>query len=313
MHVAVLDDYARAAERLADWSALGADVTFHTEHIADTDALVAALAGVDVVVAMRERTSFDADRFDRLPALKLLVTTGMANASIDLEAARRHGVTVSGTGGPQTATSELTWALILSLVRHVPEEDARVRAGGWQETLGTGLAGRTLGIVGLGRLGAQVAAIGRAFGMDVIAWSRNLDPRVAADRGARAVSKQELFATADVVSVHYKLSPRSVGLVGRDELARMRPTAFLVNTSRGPIVDTDALLETLHTGRIAGAGLDVYDVEPLPAGHPLRTAPRTVLTPHLGYSTEDTYREFYGQAVEDIVAWRRGAPVRLLT
>ncbi|MFC8801756.1 D-2-hydroxyacid dehydrogenase family protein [Promicromonospora sp. NPDC057138] len=312
MRIAVLDDYQHAAHRFADWDGLGADVRFHAEHIADPTALAAALAGCDVVVAMRERTPFTAEVLDLLPDLRLLVTTGRANASIDLDAARARGVVVCGTDSPSSATPELTWALILAVARHVPQEDARLRAGGWQHTIGTDLAGRTLGVVGLGRIGARVARIGAAFGMDVVAWSANLDPAAAAEAGVRAVPKEELFATSDVVTVHYKLSARSVGIVGRDDLALMRPTAFLVNTSRGPLVDTGALLEALHAGRIGGAGLDVYDVEPLPAGHPLRSAPRTVLTPHLGYVTEDTYATFFAQAVEDIAAWAAGSPVRVL-
>ncbi|PUB26255.1 lactate dehydrogenase-like 2-hydroxyacid dehydrogenase [Promicromonospora sp. AC04] len=312
MRIAVLDDYQQAAHRFADWDSLGADVAFHPEHIDDPAALAVALAGVDVVVAMRERTPFSAAVLDALPDLRLLVTTGRANASIDLDAARARDVVVCGTDSPSSATPELTWALILAVARHVPQEDARLRAGGWQHTIGTDLAGRTLGVVGLGRLGTQVARIGAAFGMDVVAWSAHLDPAVAAEAGVHAVAKEELFATADVVTVHYKLSPRSVGIVGRDDLARMKPTAFLINTSRGPLVDTGALLEALHAGRIGGAGLDVYDVEPLPADHPLRSAPRTVLTPHLGYVTQDTYATFFPQAVEDIAAWAAGSPVRVL-
>ncbi|WP_369372857.1 D-2-hydroxyacid dehydrogenase family protein [Promicromonospora sp. Populi] len=312
MRIAVLDDYQQAAHRFADWASLQADVQFHPEHHADPAGLARALAGVDVVVAMRERTPFTAEVLDLLPDLKLLVTTGRANASIDLAAARARGVVVCGTESPSSATPELTWALILAVARHVPQEDARLRAGGWQHTIGMDLAGRRLGVVGLGRLGTQVARVGAAFGMDAVAWSTNLDPAAAAEAGVRAVSKDELFATSDVVTVHYKLSARSAGIVGRDDLARMKPTALLINTSRGPLVDTGALLEALHAGRIGGAGLDVYDVEPLPADHPLRSAPRTVLTPHLGYVTEDTYATFYPQAVEDIAAWAAGSPVRVL-
>jgi phosphoglycerate dehydrogenase-like enzyme len=219
---------------------------------------------------------------------------------------------VCGTGGSGAATPELTWALILALVRHVPAEDRRMREGGWQHTIGFGLQGRTLGVVGLGNIGRRVASIGRAFGMEVLAWSQNLPATVAADAGAIAVRKEELFASADVITVHYKLGKRSVGLVGERELGLMKPTAFLVNTSRGPIVDTDALLAALHSGAIAGAALDVYDEEPLPPGHPLRSAPRTVLTPHLGYVTDDGYRKFYGDAVADIAAFAAGRPVRVL-
>jgi phosphoglycerate dehydrogenase-like enzyme len=312
MRIAVLDDYQLVGRRFADWDSLRGNVQFHSEHLAEPAALAAALAGVDVVVAMRERTPFTAEVLDLLPDLRLLVTTGRANAAIELAAARARGVVVCGTDSPSSATPELTWALILAVARHVPQEDARLRAGGWQHTIGTDLAGRRLGIVGLGRLGTRVAAVGRAFGMDVVAWSTNLDAAAAAAADVRAVGKEELFATSDVVTVHYKLSARSAGIVGRDDLARMKPTAFLINTSRGPLVDTEALLEALHAGRIGGAGLDVYDVEPLPVDHPLRSAPRTVLTPHLGYVTEDTYTTFFTQAVEDIAAWAAGSPVRVL-
>jgi phosphoglycerate dehydrogenase-like enzyme len=236
----------------------------------------------------------------------------MANAAIDLAAARAAGVAVCGTRGSGSATAELTWALILSLVRHVPAEDASVRGGGWQHTVGFGLRGRVLGVVGLGHLGKQVAAIGSAFGMRVLAWSQHLTEQAASAAGVTAVSKDELFDAADVVTIHYKLSPRSEGIVGAREIELMKPTAYLVNTSRGPIVDTDALLAALASGAIAGAALDVYDEEPLPAGHPLRNAPRTVLTPHMGYVTDDGYRVFYGEAVEDIAAFAAGRPVRLL-
>ncbi|MFD3455020.1 D-2-hydroxyacid dehydrogenase family protein [Streptomyces sp. NPDC058691] len=313
MRIAVLDDYQRAAHRFADWSALGAEVVFRQDHLATTDALVAALDGFDVVVAMRERTPFTAERFAALPALRLLVTTGMANASIDLEAAGRHGVTVCGTDSPAHATAELTWGLILSLTRHIHQEAAGMRRGEWQHSIGGDLAGRTLGIVGLGRLGARVAAIGTAFGMRVLAWSAHLDPARAAGHGAVAVGKEELFSASDVVTVHYKLSERSTGLVGAAELALMKPTALLVNTSRGPLVDTPALVAALRGGRIAGAALDVYDTEPLPPRDELRTLPNTLLTPHLGYVTEATYDVFYRQAVEDIAAFRDGTPLRVLT
>lgn len=313
MRVAVLDDYQQAAHHFADWQGLNAEVTFFHEHFADTEALASALRGYDVVVAMRERTPFTAERFERLPDLRLLVTTGMANASIDLDAAGRHGVTVCGTHSPATATPELTWGLILSLLRRIPAESAGVREGRWQHSMGVDLYGRTLGIVGLGRLGSRVASVGRAFGMRVLAWSTNLEPSTARERGAEPVSKQTLFSESDVVTVHYKLSERSRGLVGAEELSWMKPTAFLVNTSRGGLIDTPALIDALNEGRIAGAGLDVYDVEPLPPHDPLRTAPRTVLTPHIGYVTEETYRTFYGEAVEDIAAWAAGEPVRKLT
>lgn len=315
MRIAVLDDYQDVALTMADWSVLDgrAEVTVFTEHMADTDELVQALAPFDAVVAMRERTPFTAERLQRLPALRLLVTTGMANASIDVAAATAQGVTVCGTGGSAPATVEHTWALLLALVRAVPAEDAGMRAGGWQTTVGFGLHGRCLGVVGLGRLGSQVAAIGAAFGMRVIAWSQHLDGDQATAAGVTPVGKEELFRQADVVTVHYKLSERSTGLVGATELGWMKPTAYLVNTSRGPIVDTDALVAALREERIAGAAVDVYDVEPLPADHPLRSTPRTVLSPHLGYVTDTGYRIFYGDAVEDIVAFLDGSPLRLLS
>ncbi|WNV74104.1 D-2-hydroxyacid dehydrogenase family protein [Geodermatophilus sp. DSM 44513] len=314
LRIAVLDDFQSAAAEFADWSRLpeAADVVSFPDHLDDEDAVAERLAGFDVVIAMRERTPFPRGLLQRLPRLRLLVTTGPRNSAIDLAAAADCGVTVCGTGAHPTGTVELTWALILAVARHVAAEDAGVRAGGWQHTVGTDLAGATLGVVGLGRLGTRVARIGAAFGMDVVAWSANLTAERAAEAGVRRVAKDELFATADVVTVHLVLSARTRGLVGAEELARMKPTAFLVNTSRGPIVDEAALLAALHEGRIGGAGLDVYDREPLPADSPVRTAPRTVLTPHLGYVTRDTYAVFYGEAVEDVAAFLRGAPVRVL-
>ncbi len=327
MRVAILDDYQQVALASADWSAVRerAEITVFTEHISRTDALVRVLESFDVVVAMRERTAFDADRLARLPNLRLLVTTGLGNAAIDLAAAGERGVTVCGTGGSATATAELTWGLILALARHIPEEDERMKragraggaamsvGGGWQRTVGTELDGKRLGVVGLGNQGRRVAKIGRAFGMKLVAWSQNLDAERAEKAHAKPVSKEELFSSSDVVTVHYKLGPRSVGLVGAAELALMKPTAFLVNTSRGPIVDSAALLAALRSGSIAGAALDVYDTEPLPLSDPLRTAPNVILTPHLGYVTDESYRVFYAEAAEDIVAFANGAPVRVLT
>ena len=327
MRVAILDDYQQVSLASADWSAVRslAGIDVFAQHIARTEALVSALEPYDVVVAMRERTYFDAARLGQLPRLRLLVTTGMSNASIDLAAAAARGVTVCGTGGVGSSTAELTWGLILALVRHIPEEDRRMKVaggpggaalgagGGWQQTVGAGLDGKRLGVVGLGRQGRRVASIGRAFGMDVVTWSQNLDPAVAAEAQVRAVGKEELFSSADVVTVHYKLSPRSTGLVGAAELALMKPSAYLVNTSRGPLVDSAALVSALRSGAIAGAALDVYDVEPLPLWDPIRFAPHVVLTPHLGYVTEETYRVFYGDAAEDIVAFAKGSPVRVLS
>jgi phosphoglycerate dehydrogenase-like enzyme len=315
VRVVVLDDYQHVALECGPWERLAGrcDVRALGEHIDDTDALVAALGGAPVVVAMRERTPFDAERLGRLPDLRLLVTTGMANAAIDLDAAAAKGVVVCGTRGRGTHTVELAWGLILALLRSIPAEDARIRAGGWQDTLGTELKGATLGLVGLGRLGAAMVPVARAFGMDVIAWSQNLDAAGAQEAGARAVAKDELFARADVVSVHYKLSDRSAGIVGAAEIGAMKRSAYLVNTSRGPLVDSEALLRALHDGAIAGAALDVYDREPLPAGDPLRSAPRTVLTPHLGYVTRENYAVFFADAVADIEAWLDGSAERRLT
>jgi phosphoglycerate dehydrogenase-like enzyme len=313
--VVVLDDYQHVALESGPWDRLAGrcDIETLSEHIPDTDDLVAALEGAQVVVAMRERTRFDAERLDRLPDLRLLVTTGMANAAIDLDAAARNGVVVCGTRGRSRHTLELTWALILALVRSIPAEDARIRAGGWQHTIGTELDGATLGLVGLGRIGSTMVPVARAFGMDVIAWSQNLDPAHATGAGAEPVAKDELFRRADVVSVHYKLSDRSRGIVGPAEIAAMRPSAYLVNTSRGPLVDAAALLEALHAGAIAGAALDVFDREPLPPDDPLRTAPRTVLSPHLGYVTRENYRVFFADVVEDIAAWLDGRIERRIT
>jgi len=326
MRVAILDDYQQVSLASTDWSAVRSlgEIDVFTEHIARTEALVRALEPFDVIVAMRERTYFDAARLSQLPRLQLLVTTGMSNASIDLAAASSRGVTVCGTGGSASSTAELTWGLILALARHIPAEDRRMKMagraggaalgtrGGWQQTVGTELHGKTLGLVGLGNQGRRVAKIGRAFGMKLAAWSQNLDPGVAEKAHAEAVGKEELFSSSDVVTVHYKLGPRSVGLVGAAELALMKPSAYLVNTSRGPIVDSTALLSALRSGSIAGAGLDVFDVEPLPLSDPLRAAPNVVLTPHLGYVTEDAYQVFYGDAAEDIVAFAQGSPVRVL-
>jgi phosphoglycerate dehydrogenase-like enzyme len=312
--VTVLDDYQQVALTSADWSAVRErfEIDVVAEHL-DGAALVERLAGSEVVVAMRERTSFPDAVFGVLPDLRLLVTTGMANASIDLDAARRRGVTVCGTTAAGNAMPELTIGMIIALTRNFAAEDAAVRAGGWQHTIGPGLSGKTLGVLGLGRLGVPVARLAQAFGMDVVAWSPTLSHARAAEHGVRAVAKDELFATSDVVTIHMPLSERSRGLVGTAEFAAMKPTAYLVNTSRGPIVEEAALLDALRERRIAGAGLDVYDVEPLPADHPLRSMPNTLLLPHIGYVTTDTYRRWYTQVVEDIAGWASGTPQRVLT
>lgn len=313
--VAVLDDYQGVALEYADWGPLDGRVSVEVfdRTIGDADELVRTLRPFDVVVGMRERTPFPASLLDQLPNLRLLVTTGPANASFDVAAAAARGVVVSGTGGLLHPTSELTWGLILALTRHIPEEDRAIRAGGWQSTIGPELAGRTLGVLGLGRLGQRVARVAHAFDMSVVAWSQNLTEETAAAHGATLVGRDELFATSDVVTVHLVLSERTRGLVGARELGMMRPTAYLVNTSRGPIVDEDALVDALRRGGIAGAGLDVFDREPLPADHPLRTLPNTVLTPHIGYVATDIYRIFFRDVVEDIAAWLDGSPVRVVT
>ncbi|MGC0416164.1 D-2-hydroxyacid dehydrogenase family protein [Embleya sp. AB8] len=312
MRIAILDDYQNVALGLADWDSLDAEVRVFTEPLADADAVCAALAGFDVVVAMRERTRFPADVLAGLPDLRLLVSTGPVNAAIDVAAARERGIVVCGTGILKYPTVELTWALILAAARNLRTEADSVRAGGWQVGLGVGLHGKTLGLLGLGRLGGEVARIGQAFGMECIAWSANLTAERAAEHGVTAVAKDELFARADVVSVHLVLSARTTALVGAAELALMRPTAILVNTSRGPIVDEAALLDVLRRGTIGGAALDVYDREPLPPEHPLRGLDNALLTPHIGYVVRETYEIFYRDAVENIAAFRAGEPIRVM-
>src|SRR3954452_20198474 len=315
MHrIAVLDDYQYVAATYADWSRLPepVEVVEFADHVDDLKTLVRRLQPFDVIIAMRERTPFPRGLLARLPNLKLLVTTGAANKSIDVAAANEQGITVCATGAHPPGTAELTWALILAVARHVPQEDASVRAGGWQQTVGLDLAGTRLGVIGLGRLGSRVARIGQAFEMDVVAWSANLTDERAAEVGVRRVSKEELLSTADVVTVHLQLSDRTRGLIGREELSRMKPSAILINTSRGPIVDEHALVEALRGGAIHGAGLDVFDQEPLPKHHPLREMRRAVLTPHLGYVTEKTYEVFYRDAVDDVAAWLVGASIRVV-
>ncbi len=315
MHrIAVLDDYQGIAHTFADWSRVpDASVVVFSDHVADEDALVARLEPFDVVVAMRERTPFPRSTLSRLPNLKLLVTAGVRNRSIDVEAATEIGVPVCGTRNLATPTVELTWGLILATARHIPEEDAAVRAGGWQHTVGTDLAGATLGVIGLGRLGERVARIGQAFGMDVIAWSQNLTDERAAEVGARRVDKEELLEASDVVTIHLVLSDRTRGLIGAKEFGLMKPTAVLINTSRGPIVDEAALIEAIREKRIAGAGIDVYDVEPLPVDSPLRELRKVVLTPHIGYGTRGSYERYHGEAVDAVLAWLDGSPIRVLT
>lgn len=312
----ILDDYQQAALALADWTRLSDRVAVSAiaQHIANPDDLVARIAQAEILVIMRERTPFPAALLERLPRLELLVTSGMRNLAIDLAAARARNVVVCGTDSSPTPPTELTWALILGLARHVAPESLTLRAGGpWQSTIGTDLAGATLGVLGLGKIGTRVAEIGRAFGMRVIAWSPNLDDARAAAAGVeRAASKEALLEASDVVTIHLVLGDRTRGLLGAAELRRMRRDAFLVNTSRAPIVDQAGLLQALEEGWIAGAGLDVFETEPLPADSPFRRLPNVLALPHLGYVSRSNYRTFFTQAVEDIEAWLAGAPIRRL-
>lgn len=316
LRCAVIDDFQSVATTVVDWSPVTADVEVvsFTEHLATDDEAAAALADFDIVVTLRERVLFPADLFARLPRLRLLVASGMRNSVIDFDAAKRHGVTVCGTASSSTPPVELTWALLLGLARGiVPEAEALRTDGPWQSTLGADLHGRTLGLLGLGKIGGRVAQVGRAFGMDVLAWSQNLTEERTDEVGATlAASQEDLLASSDFVSVHLALGDRTRGLIGAAELALMRPTAYLINTSRAAIVDTDALLAALRAGALAGAATDVFDIEPLPAGHPVRTAPRLLATPHLGYVSRANYETYYGQAVENIRAFLDGQPVRRL-
>ena len=312
--VALLDDYQGVALGMADWKSLppGTEVVAFPDHLDDEGALATRLADFEIVMAMRERTPFPRTLLEHLPKLKLLITAGMRNASIDMKAAAERGVLVCGTAGLPYPTAELAWGLILGLMRRVPAEDRATRDGRWQTTLGLGLNGKTLGVLGLGTLGSRVAKVGRAFEMEVLAWSQNLTAARAAEVGATLVPKDELLARSDIVSIHLVLGERTRGLVGARELGLMKRSAYLVNTSRGPIVDESALVQALRDGTIAGAGLDVFGTEPLPRDHPFLSLLNTVISPHLGYVTEETYRIFYGQAREDIEAFLRGEPVRVL-
>lgn len=317
MQCLILDDYQNVALSLAGWQALAPQVECRalTEHISDEDQLVAQLQDAEIVVIMRERTPFSAALFARLPKLRLLITSGMRNASVDLAAARENGVTVCGTGSGSTAPVELTWALILGLARHLVTENNALRHNGpWQSTVGTGLSGKRLGLLGLGKIGQKVALIAQAFGMEVSAWSQNLTAERAAEHGVElAASKEALLKTSDVVSVHLVLSERTRGLLGAPELALMKPAALLINTSRAAIVDQPALLHALQTGQIAGAGLDVFETEPLPPGDPFRVLPNVLATPHLGYVSDGNYQAYFREAVEDIQAFLAGNPVRTLS
>ena len=314
MDVAILDDYQAVAQQMADWSQLppGINVQFFHDHIADEDALVDRLKNFQVVMGMRERTPFPRSVLDRLPELRLLVTAGMGNAVLDIPAATELGIVVTGTGGVGEGPTELTWGLILALARRIPQEDRLTREGNWGTTVGIGLKDKTLGVLGLGHIGSLVGKVGAALGMNIIAWSQNLTPERAAECGATLVAKDALFKESDVLSVHVQLSNRTRGLVGAKELSLMKPTSYLINISRGPIVDELSLIQALTSGSIAGAGLDTFDIEPLPTNHPLLGLSNTVITPHLGYVTEDGYRVRYTQVVEDIRAFISGESIRVL-
>ena len=305
MKIAILDDYQNVALRMADWSALAgrAEITVFDDHLADPVAIVERLAPFDVICVMRERTPLPREILQRLPKLKLIASTGARNASIDMAAARELGIAVTATGYRSTSTIELTWALILASVRPVIRENEAVRDGRWQTSIGDELSGKILGVLGLGNIGAPVARIGLAFGMKIIAWSQNMTPEKAETAGATLVSKDELFRQADIVTIHLILSGRTRGLVGAAELALMKPTSRLINTSRGPIVDEAALVKALRSHALAGAAIDVFDQEPLPSHHPFRTMDNVLATPHIGYVTENLYRTFYGDAVTSITAW----------
>jgi phosphoglycerate dehydrogenase-like enzyme len=305
MKIAILDDYQNVALKMADWSVLDgrAEITVFNDHLSSADQIVERLLPFDIACVMRERTPLTREIIQRLPALKMIASNAMRNSSIDMAAASERKVEVANTGYKSSPTIELTWALILAGARHVVSESQAVRSGGWQQDLGEDIEGKTLGVLGLGNIGKQVARIGAAFGMSVIAWSANLTAEKAAEAGARLVSKEELFRQADVLTIHLILSGRTRGLVGRSELGLMKPSARLINTSRGPIVDEVALIEVLGNRKIAGAALDVFDTEPLPSDHPYRSLDNLIATPHIGYVAEGLYRTFYGDTVANICKW----------
>lgn len=314
MKVAVLDDYQGVALTSADWSPLRdrAEITVFRDYLPAGPALVERLKPFEAVVAMRERTPFREELLSQLENLKLILSTGRRNAAIDLGHAAERGITVCHTGYSSHGAMEHTWALILSALRHVVPENTSFKSAGWQTHVGVDLKGKTLGVLGLGNIGSAIARVARAFEMEVIAWSQNLTDEKAQAAGARRVEKEELFRQADIVTLHLILSGRTRGIVGQRELGLMKPSAWLINTSRGPLIDEAALIETLREHRIAGAALDVFDTEPLPADHPFRTLNRLLATPHIGYVTEDTYKIFYRDTVENLVAWLDGKPVRVM-
>ena len=314
LKLALLDDYQGVALQSADWDSFSADlsVTVFRDHLTDEAEIAGRLMDFDAVMALRERTPFPRSLLERLPNLKLIASAGMRNAAIDLDAATELGILVCGTGGSSRATMELTWCLILGLLRYLPLEHAATREGHWQRSIGIGLDGKTLGLIGLGNIGSQMAEVARAFHMNILAWSQNLTAERAEANGATLVTMSELLERSDIVSIHTRLSDRTRGLLGASELALMKRSAYLINTSRGPIVDEAALLNALQSGTIAGAGLDVFDVEPLPSGHPLLSVDNVLLTPHLGYVTQETYVSFYGQTLENVRSYIDGSPQRVM-
>ena len=314
MRLAILDDYHDLAFKMADWSQLqDVSVVSYSDHVDDVDRLVDRLSEFDAVMRIRERTHFPRSVLRRLPRLKLLLATGMRNArSINLEAAHELGITVCTTDAIHATTVEITWAFILGLFRRVHQEAASLRAGGWQRELGAGLDGKTLGVLGLGNMGIPVARIGQAFGMKVIAWSPNLTPERAAEHQVECVAKADLFRRSDAVTIHVPQVDATIGIVSADDIARMKPGAFLVNTSRSQLVDQEALIDALVHGRIAGAGIDVFDIEPLPLNHPYRWLPSVLATPHIGFVTEENFRIFFSQSFENIQAWLKGEPIRVV-
>jgi phosphoglycerate dehydrogenase-like enzyme len=314
INIAILDDYQNVALKLADWSSLKsrAHITVFNDHISDPGVLIERLKPFDVICVMRERTPLPRRIIEQLPNLKMVASTGRRNASIDIAAAKERGIIVTATGYSPTATVELTWALIHALVRNLSAEYASVRSGGWQLSIGDDLHAKTLGIVGLGNIGSRVAKVAHALGMSVIAWSQNLTREKAQENGARLVTRETLFREADIVTVHLVLSQRTAGIIGASELEMMKPTAYLINASRGPLVAESALVAALKARKIAGAGLDVYDIEPLPLDHPFRSLGNVITTPHIGFVSKSTYETFYGDTVENILAWIEGRPIRVM-
>ena len=314
MRLAIIDDYEEVALTMGDWDSLGPeiDMDIYKDHLTEERALVDRLLPYDILIIMRERTPFPRSLIEQIPSLKLLVTTGHRNKAVDLIACTEKKIVVCGTESSKSAAAELTWALILSTLRRIPQMDRTTRAGRWGDDIGAALDGKVLGVLGLGRLGTQVTRVGLAFGMQVVAWSQNLTPERASEVGAVRVEKDELFATADIITIHLVLGDRTRKLVGAHEIGLMKPSAYLINTSRGPIITEKALIAALSENRIAGAGLDVFETEPLPPNHPFLTLSNTVVTPHIGYVTRENFQTFFKQATEDIAAWLNGQPIRVL-